>query len=333
MNFIGIDLGATKIKAGIISENGRIIDKITTDTPVGGEVQTIVNSIGMLVDRLLKTDGITARYIKDIDEEIPGIKGIGIGIPGICNDEGLVYYAPNLFWNNVPLGELLKEKINIPVFIENDATMAAIGEATCGIAKGISDCVIITLGTGIGGGIIINNNIYSGSHDIGGEIGHMVVGENFYDCNCGNNGCLETFSSASALIKYTKRLLEDTEDNLIYNSRIFKKINGDMDLLDGKLIFDCAKKDDPIAAEAVDRLIKYLAIGIGNIINILDPEMIIIGGGISKAGDYLIDKLSKEVPKTIWLKSMNLTKIVRASLGNDAGIIGSAMYAGSRLGI
>ncbi|MCK9267938.1 MAG: ROK family glucokinase [Alkaliphilus sp.] len=333
MNFIGIDLGATKIKAGIISENGKIIDKITTDTPAGGEVHAVVNSIGMLVDRLLKTDGITARYIKDIDAEMPDIKGIGIGIPGTCNDEGLVYYAPNLFWNNVSLSELLKEKINIPVFIENDATMAAIGEATCGIAKGVSDCMLITLGTGIGSGIIINNDVYSGSHGIGGEIGHMIVGENFYDCNCGNNGCLETFSSATALIKYTKRLLKDADNNLIYGSRLFKKINGDMDLLDGKLIFDCAKKGDLIAAEAVDRLVKYLAIGIGNIINILDPEMIIIGGGISKAGDYLIDKLNREIPQNIWLKSMNLTKIVRASLGNDAGIIGSAMHAGSKLDI
>lgn len=333
MNFIGIDLGATKIKAGIISENGKIIDEITADTPVGGEVHAVVNSIGILIDRLLKTDGINARYIKDIDAEISNIKGIGIGIPGACNDDGLVYYAPNLFWNNVPLGELLKGKINIPVFIENDATMAAIGEATCGVAKGVSNCVLITLGTGIGGGIIINNDIYSGSHGIGGEIGHMTVGENFYDCNCGNNGCLETFSSASALIKYTKKLLENTDDNLIYDSRIFKKIDGDMDLLNGKLIFDCAKKGDLIATEAVDRLVKYLAIGIGNIINILDPEMIIIGGGISEAGDYLIDKLNREIPKNIWLKSMNLTEIVRASLGNDAGIIGSAMYAGSKLSI
>lgn len=390
MNFIGIDLGATKIKAGIISENGKIINKITTDTPVGGEVDVVVNSIGMLVNRLLKTGGITARHIKDIDVgtpdmkaadarvpgieaadkkvpdikaadiekqntevagarssdtrntgkssdieninvEIPDIKGIGIGIPGACNDEGLVYYAPNLFWNNVPLGELLKEKIDIPVFIENDATMATVGEVACGVARGISNCVLITLGTGIGSGIIINNDVYSGSHGIGSEIGHMIVGENFYNCNCGNNGCLETFSSAIALIKYTKKLLKDTDNNSVYDSLIFKKINGGTGLLDGKLIFDCAKKGDPIATKAVDRLVKYLAIGIGNIINILDPEMIIIGGGISKAGDYLIDKLNKEIPRNIWLKSMNLTKIVRASLGNNAGIIGSAVYAGSRL--
>ncbi len=318
MNFIGIDLGATEMKAGIVSENGRIINKTAACTPVKDGTHAIVNSIDMLIDKLLKP----------CDETIKSIKGIGVGIPGVCDDEGLVYYAPNLFWNNVSLGSLLKEKINMSVFIENDATVAIIGETTCGVAKGVSNCVLITLGTGIGSGIIINNNVYSGNHGIGSEIGHMIVGKNFYNCNCGNNGCLETFSSATALIKYTKKLLENTNDSLI-----LKKINNNIDLLDAKLIFDCARKGDLIANKAVDRLVKYLAIGIGNIINILDPEMIIIGGGISKAGNYLIEKLNKEIPKNIWLKSMNLTKIVPASLGNNAGIIGSALYAKSKLNL
>lgn len=316
VNFIGIDLGATKIKAGIVSEDGKIIDKTAMHTPVSGRIDVVLDSIDMLTAQLLKTDNRTIR----------SINGIGVGIPGVCNDEGLVYYAPNLFWNNVPLGYLLKEKTNIPIFVENDATMAIVGEAECGIAKGISNCVLITLGTGIGGGIIINGDVYKGSHGIGAEIGHMIVGENFYNCNCGNNGCLETFSSATALVKYTEKLLLDSN-----NSLILEKIDSDMEKPDAKLIFDCAKKGGLVAGKAVDRLVRYLAIGIGNIINILDPEMVIIGGGISKAGDYLINKLKKEVPKNIWLKSMNLAEIVLAGLGNDAGIIGSAMYAKSKL--
>lgn len=316
MHFIGIDLGATEIKAGIISENGNIIDKVTISTPVKDGINAVVDSINILIKELIKRNNAT---IKSIDS-------IGVGIPGVCNDEGLIYYAPNLLWNNVPLGNLLREKLNLPIFIENDATVASIGEATNGSTKGIPNSVFITLGTGIGSGIIINNRVFSGSHGIGSEIGHMIVGENFYNCNCGNNGCLETFSSATALIKYTQKLLKGTN-----NSLILEKINNNMNLLDAKLIFDCAKKGDLIANKAVNRLVKYLAIGIGNIINILDPEVIAIGGGISKAGDYLINKLEKEVPKNIWCKSMNLTKIVLASLGNDAGIIGSAMYAKSKL--
>ncbi|MFW5648192.1 MAG: ROK family protein [Candidatus Alkaliphilus sp. MAG34] len=317
MSFIGIDLGATEIKTGIVSKDGRIINKSTAHTPINGGVDSIVDSIDMLITELLKTDNKT----------IQPVKGIGIGIPGVCNDEGLVYYAPNLFWNNVPLGDLLREKTSFPIFVENDATMAVLGEATYGAAKGVSNCVLITLGTGIGGGIIINGDVYSGSHGIGSEIGHMIVGENFYNCNCGNNGCLETFSSATALIKYTEKLLSDYD-----NSLILEKIN-DIKGLDAKLIFDCAKEGDFVANKTVDRLVKYLAIGIGNIINILDPEMVIMGGGISKAGNYLIDKLNREVPKNIWLKSMNLTEIVSAGLGNDAGIMGSAVYAKSRLNL
>ena len=312
MNFIGIDLGATKIKAGIVSGDGKIIDKTAIRTPVSGGAGAIVDSIAVLMNKLLKAGNKT----------VQPVKSVGIGIPGACNDKGLVYYAPNLFWNNVPLGDLLKEKTDIPIFVENDATMAAIGEAECGVAKGISNYVLITLGTGIGSGIIIDSNVHKGSHHIGGEMGHIIVGKNFYDCNCGNNGCLETFSSATALVKYTKKLLADSGDSLI-----LEKIDNNMELPDAKLIFDCAKEGDSVANKAVDRLVKYLAIGIGNIINILDPEMIIIGGGISKAGNYLIDKLKKEVPKNIWLKSMNLTTIAQAGLGNDAGIIGSAMYA------
>ncbi len=318
MNFIGIDLGGTQIKAGIISKEGKVIGKTKVDTPVKEGINAIVDAIYGLIDRLLKTNKL----------DLQSIKGIGIGIPGVCNSEGLVYYATNLFWTNVPLGQMLKEKINIPIFVENDATIAAIGESTCGATRGSSNSIFITLGTGVGGGFIINGDVYSGNHGIGSEIGHMMVGKNFYDCNCGSNGCLETFASGTALVKYTKKLLEDPS-----NSLILKKLNNNMDLLDARLIFDCAKEGDLVANKAVDRLVKYLSIGIANLINLLDPEIIAIGGGMSRAGDFLLDKLNNEVPKYIWLKSMNLTKIVLASLQNDAGIVGAGMYARGRLGL
>lgn len=316
MIYIGIDLGGTDIKAGIVGEDGQIIDKAITPTPVKEGHLAVVESIYTLIEELKE---------KNV-EYAQSIEALGIGIPGVCNAEGHVYYATNLFWREVPLGDLLREKTGLPVFIENDATVAAMGEASSGATKGMKNSVFLTLGTGVGGGIIINDRVYSGNHGIGSEIGHIIVGENFYDCNCGNNGCLETFTSATALIKHTKMLLEDDKDSLI-----LKKVNNNTELIDAKVIFDCAKEGDKIALEGVNRLVKYLSIGIGSIINMLDPEVIAIGGGVSKAGDYLIGKLEKEIPKHIWLKAMNLTKIVLARLGNDAGIVGSAMYAKSRL--
>lgn len=317
MKFIGVDLGGTAIKAGIVDGEGNIIKKSNIATPVNEGFEGVTRAISRLIDNI----------IKDCEIDKKEIKAIGIGIPGPCSQEGYVYVAVNLFWKDVPLGQKLEELTGYKVYVENDATVAAIGESVKGATVGIKNSVFLTLGTGVGGGIIINKNVYSGEHGIGSEIGHMIVGENDYDCNCGNNGCLETFASATALIRYAKKLLVSNKDSMI-----IQKVKGNTDFINAKTIFDCAKEGDPVALKAVNRLVKYLAIGIGNIVNILDPEIIAIGGGLSKTGNYLIDKLEKEVPKYVWLKDRIPVNIVLAQLENDAGIIGSAMYAKSRHG-
>jgi glucokinase len=180
---------------------------------------------------------------------------------------------------------------------------------------------MITLGTGVGGSFIIDGKLYSGSNGLASEIGHMVVGEGYYNCNCGKNGCLETFASASALIKYTKKLILEEEQG----SSLKELMEAEEELLDAKLIFDKAKDGDAIACKAVSRFVRYLAIGICNLIYTLDPEIIAIGGGVSKAGDFLLELLKAEVDRQKIFKAVNTARLVLAELGNEAGIVGAAM--------
>jgi glucokinase len=312
MVFIGVDLGGTLIKAGLVTDKGEILKKETAPTPVEEGFEGVVKAIIRLVENLLKNSQVTKE----------DVKGVGVGAPGTCSRQGLVYFAPNLFWKEAPLADRLKECWDWNIYIENDATVAALAESAIGATKEAQNSVFITLGTGVGGGLIINGQIYNGSYGMGSEIGHMIIGENSYDCTCGNNGCLETFASATALVKYTGKLLEEKQESLI-----LEMVNNNMDLLNAKLIFDCAKAGDSTALIAVKRLIKYLAIGMGNIISVLDPEIIAIGGGMSKAGDFLLEQLKREVPKYIYDKNRFFCKITFAQLENDAGIIGSALYA------
>ncbi|KAB3531322.1 ROK family protein [Alkaliphilus pronyensis] len=316
MYYIGVDLGGTSIKVGLITDKGDIINKVSGPTEVEKGAEGIINSITYLVKKV----------IEEVNIPIELIKAVGVGIPGVSNNHGLVYFASNLFWKNIPLGELLEEKLKLRVFIDNDATVAAVAEFFKGVTRGTNNSIFLTIGTGLGGGLIINKKVYSGSHGIGTEMGHIVIGENFYDCSCGKNGCWETYVSATAMIKYCGKLLKEGNESIL-NSLI----NGDTSSLNAKLIFDCAAKGDEVASLAVDRMKKYLAIGLGNLINIFDPEIIAIGGGVSGAGSFLLRNLKDEVGKYIYVKGMNVTEIALAKLGNDAGIIGSGMYAKMKL--
>ncbi len=312
MYYIGIDLGGTGIKGGIVSKEGEILVKKEVRTPVEEGPQKVSFEIIHLIQDL----------IKELTISLKDIVSIGVGIPGVANKEGMVYYCTNLHWTNVPLGDLLRKAFgNIPIYVENDATVAALAEYVKGSMKNKDTGVMFTLGTGVGGGIIINGKVFSGGHGLGSEIGHMIVGENFYHCNCGNNGCLETFCSATAMIKYAKKLIEEENKDTV----IVEKVKEDKEKIDAKIIMDAAKEGDQLANKVVDRLVMYLGIGIGNIMNTLDPQIISIGGGLSKSGDFLLDKVKKEALKHVIFKELEYGDIVIATLGNDAGIIGSAM--------
>lgn len=310
--YIGVDLGGTSIKVGIVDENGEIKIEKSTPTYVSRGAEEITQDIAMLIEDLIEEYGVSKR----------DVKAIGIGIPGLANQRnGNVIFCVNLHWNDVPLRSMLEKKFDIPIFIDNDATLAGLAEYEAGALRGALNGVLITLGTGIGGGVIINGEVYRGANGVASEIGHMVVGENYYNCNCGKNGCLETFASATAIIRYTKKLLSETKEKTI----IMEKINGDLDKIDAKTVFECAQEGDEISNKAVDRFAKYLGTGIVNIINTIDPEIIALGGGVSKAGKFLLEKVIKEVEDTKHFKELPVGKIVIAQLGNEAGIVGAAM--------
>lgn len=308
---IGIDLGGTNIAVGLVDKNGEIKYEKSCLTKSDRTPKEIIFDMKDLVLEIIEEYGV----------ERDQIKTIGVGIPGLADENGNVIFCVNLGWKNVPLRKILEEELDIPVYMDNDATVAALAEYENGVMKGAESGVMLTLGTGIGGGIILNGKVYSGYNGVGSEIGHMIVGENYYDCNCGRNGCFETFASSTAIINYTKKILSQTKEKSLIN----EMIKGDIDKLNAKIIFDCAKAGDEIANIAVKRLVKYLSIGIFNIVNFIDPQIIALGGGVAKAGQYLLDLVIEDVTKNKYYKSLPMAKIVLASLGNEAGIIGAAM--------
>ncbi len=314
--YIGVDVGGTNITAGLVSIDGNILFQKNCPTLPSRGWDTVIQDIISL--------------IRDVIDQAPANKdvlGIGIGVPGVADRKtGNVVECVNLGWRNVPLGKTLEKEFNKPIYIDNDASVAALAEYENGALKGTQNSILITLGTGVGGGFIINGKLYGGTNNIGSEIGHMIIGENFYNCNCGKNGCFETFSSATALIKYTRKLMEETKEN----TTIRDYIGDNLDKLDAKIIFDCAKAGDKLALSSVNRFVDYLVIGITNLINILDPEVIALGGGVSKSGDYLLELINNRIYEKILFKDMPYSKIVIAEHGNDAGIIGSAMLCKHR---
>lgn len=312
--YIGIDIGGTTIKIGIVDEKGEIIYRDSTLTKVELGYEKVKDDLIDLINKAIKLS-----KSKGYD-----IKSIGIGVPGVTDpNSDYVVYATNLKWRNAPLGKDLKSTYDIPIYIDNDATVAGIAESVKGITKGYKNSVFLTLGTGVGSGIIINNKVYSGSHNKGSEIGHIIVGENFYDCNCGNNGCLETFASATAISKYTHKLINEG-----YNDEEFMDaLKSNDNIIDTKLVFELAKKGNKLALKSVERMTDYLAIGLANIINLIDPDIIAIGGGVSKAGEYLIEKINKKIINYVIFKEGEITQISLSQLGNEAGIIGAALIS------
>lgn len=302
---IGLDLGGTNIAAGLVNEAGELLFKKSIPTGAHRPSEEVIKDIYILLDE-----------IKNQSEE--EVKFIGIGVPGLVNkDMTTVLTCKNLNWEHVPLMQGLKN-LGVPIAIDNDANVAAYAEYKIGSLNGVDNAVMLTLGTGVGGGIIINGHEFRGGFGLGSEIGHMVIGENFYDCNCGKHGCFETFASATAIIKYAEHLIETTE----LPSRL-----RDLDKITAKDVVDLSKEEDVIATETYERFIKYLATGIVNIINLIDPNRISLGGGVSAAGDYLLDRLNKAIKKQLFLDGYDSAEIVISTLGNDAGIIGAALLA------
>lgn len=309
MYYVGIDVGGMSVKIGMV-DNGKIVAAKSFDTEISKGYLCMVDSIVSVIDGLCAELGVQT---KDLG-------GIGIGVPGTADSKrGIVTVAANLGWRDVPLVSALRAKLEIPVAINNDANCAALGEQRFGGGAEYNSVIFITLGTGVGSGIIYEGRLIEGVGSAGAESGHMVIVADGEPCNCGRSGCWETYASASALIKQTRRAMENNPNSLMHDEfRISGKISG-------RTAFNAMKQGDKAATEVCDKYIKYIAIGLINLGNILHPEAFIIGGGVSHEGDTLISPLQKYIDNYTYGSGLNPRIIVKqATLGNDAGIIGAA---------
>ncbi len=312
MYYLGIDLGGTNIAIGIVDENYKIVKKGSTPTLSERDLEEVVKDIAALSKKLLAETNI------DISE----IAHAGIGSPGSIDPEnGVVISSNNIRMYNYPIVDVLKKYLPIEnIYIDNDANAAALGEAMGGAAKGAETAVMVTLGTGVGSGIIIGGKIFGGFNHAGGEIGHIVIEYDGEQCTCGRKGCWETYSSATALARMTREKLAETPDTLMW-----ELVGGDINKASARTPFAAMKQGDKAGKEVVDKYINYLACGITNIINIFQPNVVCIGGGVANEGHYLLDPVIEIAEKDQYTAGCEFkTKICVAELGNDAGIIGAA---------
>ncbi len=311
MYYIGIDIGGTNIACGIVDEECRIIASAKVKTNAPRPYEEILEAIKESVRAACAKAGISPS----------NAECIGIGCPGTCNREsGTVEYSNNLGFVNAPVGRDIEEAFGLKTYLDNDANAAAFGEFVAGAAKGSRNAVVITLGTGVGSGIIIDGKIYSGSNFAGGEIGHTVIVADGLPCTCGRNGCFEAYSSATGLIRMTSEAAALNPESL--TARLIEQDGR----VSARTAYKAMKQGDETGKAITERYVKYLACGIANTINIFQPDILCIGGGVCNEGDTLLLPLKKQVAEQIYSKnSAKNTEIVICSLGNEAGIIGAAM--------
>lgn len=300
----GVDIGGTSVKLGLFDELGTVIDKWEIPTRTDDSGSHILPDIA---------ESIQSK-IKDKKIEKDQIAGVGVGAPGPIDNEGVVHCAVNLGWGTFSIRDTLSSLLELPVMAGNDANVAALGEMWKGGGLGSRDMIMVTLGTGVGGGIIINGRMLTGSTGAGGEIGHVHVEDNETQaCNCGNYGCLEQYSSATGITRLANKLLEESDkDSLLRTGEV-----------SAKAVFDAVKEKDALAIEVAKQFGKYLGDCLANVSGVVNPEVIVLGGGVSKAGEILIDFIKPNFDKNVFHGSRNV-KFTLATLGNDAGIYGAA---------
>ncbi len=306
---VGVDIGGMSVKVGLVDDEGKIVSQSRVKTAPTAE-EVISNMVKQIND-LLNEKNLSAK----------DIRGIGVGCPGaVTGQTGMVEFLPNLGWENVPLVAELKKYFDTKIMISNDANVAALAEAIYGAAKNYNSSIMFTLGTGVGGGIIIDKKLFEGGFSRGAELGHITLFLDGIECTCGRRGCIECYTSATALIRQTKYAMEKDK-----NSLMWQYVNGDINSVDGKTAFECAKQGDKSAEKVRDTYIYYLGESILNMLNIFRPDAFILGGGVSAQKEYLTDRLKSYCEKFDYgYKKAPRTDIITATLGNDAGIIGAA---------
>ena len=324
---LGIDLGGTKILSALIDVNGKTLSSDCVPTPVSEGVEAVIGAIIESCGSVIKRSGM----------EFSDLWAIGLAAPGlISSGTGIVHTSPNLTgWKDVPLRDMIEKALGKPVFMINDAHAAAIGELHFGAGRGCRHFVYVTVSTGIGGGLVLNGEIYEGSGGFGGEIGHMVIDDNGPFCSCGNRGCWEMLASGKALEREARRRVESGVKTSILSFCLPERSEGPysipLNCLSAKAILAAAKAGDAIANELINRNAYYLGIGLANIINIFNPERIIIGGGLSNMGDMLLKPAVAEAGRRAFKQPFEAVKFVIAELGAESGVIGAASHARRRL--
>lgn len=309
--FIGIDIGGTSVKLAFVHLDGKIHKKWILNTDISNNGMHIVPQMVMSIEGKLVEEKIDKGQIL----------GVGIGAPGFIEvEKGIVFEAVNIGWEYFPLKNEMEKAIGIPTYIDNDANVAALGEMWQGAAKGAKNIICVTLGTGVGCGIIVQGEIMHGHSGMAGEIGHVTtMVENGYLCNCGKRGCLETIASATGIVRMAMEEMEKEECTSILRNTYREK-----SYITAKDVFDGAKIGDVLATKVVHDALKHLGFALGNLANVINPEMIIIGGGVSKAGSFLIDILRPNFNRYAIPKLREKTEICLAQLGNDAGVVGAS---------
>ncbi|MDD2956562.1 MAG: ROK family protein [Oscillospiraceae bacterium] len=308
--YLGIDLGCTNIAAGVVDEEYRIVGR--------GKVKTNVpRPAGELVADIVRCGQMAAQAAGLSLEEITRV---GAGLPGTVDPvAGVLEYANNLYVSDLPIRSLLEEAFGLPVCVGNDASAAVVGEALAGAAKGCRDVVAVTLGTGIGGGVLIGGKLYEGFNYAAGEIGHMGIVAGGRECTCGRRGCFETYCAAPGLIRSTREAMDADQGSALWG------LYRESGKISGRTAFEAMRLGDASAARVVEEYIRYLAYGVANVINIFAPEAVVMGGGVSHEGEALLGPLRQLTAKEVYAKNpQRQTKILAATLGNDAGIIGAA---------
>lgn len=310
---LGVDLGGTKIATALATTEGEILARGYAPTSAKARPDAVINNMLKTIEKTMSSGKVG----------LPQLLGIGIAAAGIIDsDNGKVITSPNLpTWHEVPLRDAVKQRFGIPVCLGNDANLAALGEWHFGLKKGVANLIYITVSTGIGGGIIADGKLYTGSCGAAGEIGHMTIDVNGPRCNCGNIGCWEALASGSALAREAMRQIRKGA-----NTSIIELVDGDLSKIDAKVVFLAAKEGDELAQELISRLAYYFGIGLANLVNIFNPELILIGGGVAKMGDLLLQPAINVVKQRAFSTSAASVEIKPALLGDDSGVLGAVAF-------
>jgi glucokinase len=311
---LGIDLGGTKILTAVATPRGKMLSRDHSITPAQGGHEAVIQSILESAHRALEQANLA----------VSALAAIGIGVAGISNpDTGILFTSPNLpGWRDVPLRDILQEKLGRRAFLINDANAAALGELYFGAARGARNFIYITISTGIGGGIVIDGKIYGGAIGVAGEVGHMTIDDDGPICNCGNRGCWETLASGTALAREARHRIKEG-----VRTSILEYAEGDVEKVTAQVIHKAAEQGDNLAKELIARTGYYVGVGLANLINIFNPELIVVGGGLSNIGDMLLEPAFEVAGERAYKEAFQTVRFASAELGRNSGVLGAAAFA------